>query len=217
MLMPWFHTLGITLVVRPVLFLFTRYKVEGKDNIPKQGPLIVVSNHLSMTDPPVLSASIPRSIVFMTKEELFSDPILGPFTRAWHAFPVRRGHLDREALRQADQVLRDGLVLGIFPEAMRSPTGKMQQGYTGAALIALRNKSPILPVGIKGADKMNKLSFIFRRPELTVNIGKPFTPQPSGGRLTKEQLAPATDIIMRKIAELLPESYRGYYADRESR
>ena len=215
--MPWFHDLGITFVMRPILFLFTRYKVEGKDNIPQQGPLIVVSNHLSMSDPPVLSTSVPRSIAFMTKEELFSDPILGPFARGWHAFPIRRGHLDREALRQADQVLRDGLALGIFPEAMRSPTGKMQQGYTGAALIALRNKSPILPVGIKGADKLNKISFIFHRPELTVNIGKPFMLPHSGGRLTKEQLALATDIIMRKIAELLPESYRGYYADRESR
>jgi 1-acyl-sn-glycerol-3-phosphate acyltransferase len=167
-----------------------------------------------MTDPPVLSTSIPRSIAFMTKEELFSHPILGPFARGWRAFPVRRGHLDREALRQADQALRDGLALGMFPEAKRS-TGKMQQGYTGAALIALRSKSPILPVGIKGADKMNKLSYIFHRPELVINIGKPFTlPQPAG-RLTKEQLALATDIIMRKIAELLPESYRGYYADRE--
>lgn len=213
--MPWFHDLGITLVMRPLLFLFTRYKVEGKENIPKEGPLIIVSNHVSMTDPPVLSTSIPRDIVFMAKEEIFSDPMLGPLARAWHSFPVRRGQLDREALRQADQVLRDGLALGMFPEAMRSTTGKMQQGYTGVALIALRSKSPILPVGIKGADKMNKLSFIFHRPELIVNIGKPFTLPHSGGRLTKEQLAPAMDIIMRKIAELLPESYRGYYADRK--
>jgi len=189
--------------------------VEGKDNVPKNGPLIIVSNHLSMTDPPVLSTSIPRSIVFMTKEELFSHPILGPFARGWHAFPVRRGQLDREALRQADQALRDGLALGMFPEAMRSPTGKMQQGYTGVALIALRSNSPILPVGIKGADRMNNLSFIFHRPELVINIGRPFTLPHPGGRLSKEQLAPATDIIMRKIAELLPESYRGYYADRK--
>jgi 1-acyl-sn-glycerol-3-phosphate acyltransferase len=211
-----FYRLSLLFVARPILFLFIRYKVEGKGNIPKEGPLIVVSNHLSMTDPPILSASIPRFIVFMAKEELFSHPILGPLARGYHSFPVRRGQLDREALRQADQTLRDGLALGIFPEAMRSTTGKMRQGYTGAALIALRNKSPILPVGIKGSDKLNKFSFILHRPELVVNIGKPFTLPHSGGRLTKEQLAPATDIIMRKIAELLPESCRGYYADRKS-
>jgi len=213
--MPWFHGLGITLVMRPLLFLFTNYKVEGGENVPQEGPLIVVSNHVSMTDPPVLSTSIPRIIVFMAKEEIFSHPILGPLGRGWHAFPVRRGQLDREALRQADHVLRDGQALGMFPEAMRSPTGKMQQGYTGVALIALRSKSLILPVGIEGASEMNKLTFIFRRPRLIVNIGRPFMLPYSGGRLTKEQLSPATDMIMRKIAELLPEDYRGYYADRK--
>lgn len=212
--MPWFHDLGIAFVMRPLLFLTTRYRVEGRENVPRNGPLIIVSNHLSMTDPPVLSTSIPRLVVFMAKEEVFSHPILGPFAKGWHSFPVRRGQIDREALRRADQTLRDGLALGMFPEAKRS-TGKMQQGYTGVALIALRSKSPILPVGIKGADKMNKISYIFHRPELVINIGKPFTLPHPGGRLTKDQLATSTDVIMRKIAELLPESYRGYYADRE--
>ena len=215
--MAWFYYLGITFVLRPMFFLLTCYHVYGKANVPKQGPLIIVSNHLSNVDPPLLSTSLPRRIVFMAKEELFRHPIMGPLSRGWHAFPINRDKLDREALRQADQVVRQGLVLGLFPEGTRSPSAKLQQGYTGAALIALRSGCQILPVGITGAENFNKSGFVFHRPKITVNIGKPFTLPAHGGRMTKEQLAPAADMMMKKIAELLPESYRGYYADRESR
>jgi 1-acyl-sn-glycerol-3-phosphate acyltransferase len=211
--MAWFYYLGMTFVLRPMFFLLTCYRVNGRGNVPKQGPLIVVANHLSNFDPPLLSTSLPCRIVFMAKEELFRHPILGPLTKGWQAFPVNRDKIDREALRQADQVVRQGLALGLFPEGTRSPSAKLQQGYTGAALIALRSGCPILPVGIAGTENFNKLDFVFHRPKITVNIGKPFTLPAHGGRMTKEQLAPATDIMMKKIAELLPESYRGYYAD----
>ena len=213
--MEWFYYLGITFVLRPMLFLLTRYRVVGKENVPKQGPLIIVSNHLSNIDPPLLSTSFPRRIVFMAKEELFRHPILGPFSRGWRAFPINRDKLDREALRQADDVLRQGLVLGLFPEGTRSTTAKLQQGYTGTALVALRGGCPIVPVGITGGECFNKLSFVFHRPRVTVNIGKPFILPAHSGRMTKEQLAPATDMIMHKIAELLPEDYRGQYANRK--
>ena len=215
--MAWFYYLGMTFVLRPMFFLLTSYRVIGKSNVPKQGQLIVVANHLSNFDPPLLSTSLPRRSVFMATEELFSHPIMGPLTKGWLAFPVNRDKLDREALRQADQVVRQGLALGLFPEGTRSHSAKLQQGYTGAALIALRGGCQILPVGIAGAENFNKPGFIFHRPKITVNIGKPFTLPAHGGRMTKEQLAPATEIMMKKIAELLPESYRGYYADRESR
>ena len=215
--MAWFYYLGIIFVMRPMLFLLTCYRVSGKANVPKQGPLIIVANHLSNVDPPLLATSLPRRIVFMAEEELFRHPILGPLSRGWRAFPINRDKLDREALRQADQVVRQGLALGLFPEGTRSSTAKLQQGYTGAALIALRSGCQILPVGISGAEDFNKLGFVFHRPKVTVNIGKPFTLPVHGGRMTKEQLAPAADMMMKKIAELLPESYRGYYADREGR
>ncbi|MEA1959048.1 MAG: lysophospholipid acyltransferase family protein [Chloroflexota bacterium] len=211
--MSWFYYAGIIFVVRPLLFLLTRYRVLGEGNVPKQGPLIIAANHVTLVDPPLLSTSIRRRIVFMGKDDLFSHFVMGPMVKGWRAFPVRRGQLDREALRRSDQALREGLALGIFPEAMRSTTGNLQQGYTGAALIAMRFGCPILPVGIAGADRFKRMDFIFRRPRVIVNIGEPFTLPVSGGRLTKEQLAPATDMIMARIAGLLPEDQRGHYGD----
>lgn len=213
--MPWFYYFGVFFLMKPFLFLCARYRLRGEENIPKKGALMVVANHLSLSDPPLLSASIPRRIVFMAKGELFRHPLFGPLTRGWHAFPVYRGQLDREAIRRSEQVLKDGMLLGMFPEAMRSADAQMQQAYTGAALIAIRNDATILPVGITGSHKLLKHGFTLRHPEVAVNIGEPFVLPPRDGRLTKEQLAEATDSIMGRIAELLPEGYRGYYGDRK--
>jgi len=198
-------------IMKPFLLLWTRWRVKGKENIPTQGPLIVVANHLSLADPPLLSASIPRRIVFMAKQESFSHPIEGPLVRGFRAFPVRRQGLDREALQRAKQVLEEGLALGMFPEGTRSSTAQMQPCLAGASLLALRSGVPILPVGIAGTEKLSSITGLLRRPVIIVNIGEPFNPPHLDGKLTKAQLASATDIIMRRVAELLPESYRGVY------
>ena len=194
-----------------LLHLLTRWRVNGKENVPAQGPLIIVSNHLNLVDPPLLSASIQRRIVFMAKEELFHSLIFGPLVRGWHAFPVRREQLGREALRRAQKVLGEGLALGMFPEGVRSATAQLQQAYAGASLVALRSGAPVLPVGITGTEKIKSPIALLRRLEVTVNIGKPLNLPPIDGKLTRAQLASATDCIMAHIAELLPQSYRGVY------
>ena len=194
-----------------LLRLLTRWRVQGKENIPVQGSLIIVSNHLNLIDPPLLSASIQRRIVFMAKEELFHSLIFGPLVRGWHAFPVRREQLGRESLRQAQQVLGEGLALGMFPEGARSATAQMQQAYAGASLVALRSGAHILPVGITGTEKIKSPIALLRRPKVMVNIGRPLKLPSIDGKLTRTQLASATDFIMEHIAELLPQSYRGVY------
>ena len=199
-----------TALVKLLLLLFTRWQVEGGENVPRRGPLIVVANHLSLADPPLLSASIPRRIVFMAKKEAFRSLILGPLVRAWRAFPVQRERLDREALRQAQQVLGQGLTLGMFPEGRRGSMAEMQRAYPGTSLLAIRSGVPILPVGIAGSEKIGPLGLL-RRPEIVVNIGKPLNLAPADGKLTRGQLALATDLIMARIAELLPRSYQGAY------
>lgn len=205
-----------TMLVRLLLRILVRREVRGKENVPTEGPLIVVANHLSIADPPILSAILQRRIVYMAKEESFHHPIEGPLVRGFRAFPVRRGQLDRRALRWSQQTLKDGLALGMFPEGTRSKTATLQPARSGTALIALRNGAPILPVGITGTEKILGVSCLFGRVRITVNIGKPFTLPPVDGKLTKAQLASTTEVIMRRVAELLPESYKGVYGDRES-
>ena len=206
-----------TLIAKILLLLLTRREVRGRENVPLEGPLIVIANHLSLADPPILAASLQRRIVFMAKEESFRHPIEGPLVRGFRAFPVRRGQLDRRALRSAQQVLNEGLALGMFPEGTRSRTAQLQTGHPGTALVALRGDAPLLPVALTGTEKVLGPRLLYGRLRITVTVGKPFSLPPVDGKLTKARLASATEVIMAHLAELLPESYKGVYGDGEGR
>ncbi len=195
-----------------VLFLLTRWRVEGKGNVPGHGPLLIVANHLSLADPPVLGVSIDLKKVFMAKEELFRPRFTGYFIRNCGAFPVRRGRLDRKVLQQAEHWLNKGVSLVMFPEGQRSKDIRLQPAFAGSALIASRLGVPILPAGISGTEKVRGKTWWLRRPRITVNIGRPFQPPTANGKLSKADLLELTDSIMEHIAELLPSEYRGNYS-----
>ena len=208
---PWFYY--ICRALAGALFRLTRCKVEGIENIPPHGPVLVVSNHLSLADPPLLGVKLGRKARFMAKRELFCLKPVGYFINGLGAFPVHRGRLDRQALRQSLEVINGGEMLVIFPEGMRSRNNELRRAFPGVTLVALRSGAPVVPVGIIGTENIRKF-WRMERPQITVTIGSPFTLPSVDGKLTKEELAGLTDSIMRCVAELLPVEYQGYYRNR---
>ena len=197
-------------MMKALLLALTRWRVEGKENVPRKGPLIVVSNHMTYVDPPLLGASVPRRITFMAKQELFDLSLLGLVVRAYGAFPVRRSGVDRVALRRALEVLKKGEVLGMFPEGKRSFSHQLQEAQPGTAFIAARSGAPIVPVGISGSEKVRGIGFILRRPSIVVRIGRPFTvPANEADKPNRSGLTQHAELITERIAELLPPVYRG--------
>jgi 1-acyl-sn-glycerol-3-phosphate acyltransferase len=194
-----------------LLSLFAARKtVEGLENVPPKGAFILVSNHLNNADPPVLTQTMPRQIVWMAKQELFDIPLVGWLGHVFGLIPVRRAEADLKALRRAQQALRKGQVLGMFPEGTRSKTGGMKEGEPGTAVIALRTGAPLLPVAIWGTEHAKLPRDLLRRTTVNIRIGKPFSVG-AGERLNKARIAAATHEIMLRIAELLPEEYQGVF------
>ena len=200
--------------VRILLLLLTRCQLKGKENVPAQGPLLIVSNHINLTDPIIIGAVIDRKVAFMAKEGLFRSKFSRFFMRNLGAFPVHRGRVDVEALRQALQVMAEGKALLMFPEGRRSQNSQLQSALLGSALIASRSGALILPIGISGTENIRGVAWLLHLPRITINIGCPFSLPPVSGRLTKEKRAELTRSIMSRIAGLLSPEYHGDYAER---
>jgi len=200
-------------IVRFIFKLFTDWEIVGLENVPPDGPFISVSNHTHWLDPPLLMSSLPRRICPLVADKWRRRPVIGQLAASAGAIFIRRGEVDRRALRQAMEALEQGKVLGIAPEGTRSKTGVMQRGRTGAAYIACLMEVPLLPVGIIGVEKALGELQRLRRPQVKVIIGRPFTLPPLPGKASGRSkfLREYTTQIMRCIAELLPEEYRGLY------
>ena len=198
----------------------TRLSVEGAlDEIPREGPVIIAANHASNLDAVVLGSwlipKIGRRLQWLGKKELFAWPVVGYLARHGGVHPVDRSRADVEAYRLAKRILDEGHVLFVFPEGTRSPDGALQEGRDGVASLALRTGAPIVPVGIAGSDRVWPRGQRLPHPggRVTVRVGSPFRladvlpPDVAKG----DAKAQATDLIMRRIAALLPERQRGVY------
>lgn len=194
------------------LRLFADYEVAGRENMPAAGALIIVANHQGNLDPPMLVSSIPRRVHFLAKSGLFRGAFAKWFLARYGAFPVNREGTDLRAYRWVVDQLKNDKAVVLFPEGTRSPSG-MRVAKQGVAQIAFRTGTPILPVGITGTERMGSWArAFFPTGAIRVNIGETFRLPEIEGRPTKEDLDSMTLLIMEKIAELLPEQYRGAYA-----
>ena len=199
------------LVIGLILLVWTRREVVGLEDFPRRGPVILASNHVNLPDPPLLAVVLPRRIVYMGKIELWKTPIIGPLYTLAGFIPVRRFEGDLAALRKAEKTLRQKQVLGMFPEGTRSRKPGLGKGQPGTAIIALRSGAPIVPVAVTGTEGVAVPRSFFRITRVRVVFGKPFE-LPKDRRLSTEQVEQCTERIMKEIAALLPEEYRGFYA-----
>jgi len=183
-------------------FRLMGWKVRGVENLPTEGPVILAINHVSFWDPIVAATGLSRQVSFMAKGELFSIPVLGRILPKLGAFPIQRGQGDINAIRQSLAILREGRVLGIFPEGVRSKSGKIQKGLPGMVLLMEKSKASVVPVRVHGTRHMLRDGW----GNIGVVVGKPLTAQmlkvPEGVKNRREWIA---ERIMQALLEL-PEA-----------
>lgn len=203
-------------LMRWILRIFSKWDIEGLENVPPMGPLIIVANHLSNVDPPVLSSSIPRHIHYVAKKEIFY-PVLRFFLRKYGTYPLGRDGQDTSAFRWMTELLNRDEVVAVFPEGQRNPLTGLQKANPGVALLALRTQATILPVGIIGTAHLGPLwRILCPTGNITVKIGSPFSLPQIQGSLNRIQLQSLADMIMYRIATLIPDSYQGEYSNMNS-
>jgi 1-acyl-sn-glycerol-3-phosphate acyltransferase len=171
-------------------------RVYGAERVPRSGGLVIAANHFSWIDPPALGAASPRTVYMMAKVEAYRVPGLGELMRSFGAFPVRRGESDREAVRTMRQIVREGNALGMFAEGTRQRSGVPGPVQPGAAMVALNEHVPLIPVAIHGSQRWRLGNFA----PVSVAWGEAiiFEGLPSGGKGYRE----ASREIERKIRQL---------------
>jgi 1-acyl-sn-glycerol-3-phosphate acyltransferase len=186
--------------------------VEGADQVPEKGPGIIMFNHIAFIDGVAILNTLKRNAVPLVKNEAGAIPLWGIFPALWGAIPIRRGEVDRQALKQALAVLNSGELLLIAPEGTRSPA--LIEGKEGLAYIAARTEAPIIPAVIEGSEGFPSIDpKRWSLPGARIRFGKPFRFRLTKGRIPREWLRKMTDEAMYRLATLLPPARRGVYAD----
>jgi 1-acyl-sn-glycerol-3-phosphate acyltransferase len=196
-------------------YLFGLFKVVGRDNVPRSGPLIICPSHSATLDPPMVPAFVPRGDTWsMAKSEYFKGGFVTWLFRQYHAFPVVRHSADRVALRRSFDLLKAGHALIIYPEGTRVESGVLAEPEPGAGFIAQKAACPVVPVGLTGTREcLPKGAWWPRRTPVSITFGKPFlvlSKRTDGTRISHQE---AADAIMLEVAELLPERQRGAFKD----
>lgn len=193
---------------------FLKLDMQGLENVPRTGPLLIVINHTHFLDPMIPTAYLRPDIYPMAKVEVFEGKWSWIFNM-YGSFPVRRGEADLNAIKQAFKLLRAGHVVLMAPEGTRAKAGGLQQAHEGAGLIASRLNAPILPVALWGGRELSSTIKKLQRTTIHVRIHKPLMVRTQEKRFTRQEIAGITDEIMYSLAEMLPPEYRGVYSNVE--
>jgi 1-acyl-sn-glycerol-3-phosphate acyltransferase len=194
-----------------VITVCTRRTVEGLENFPRQGPALVVVNHLGDADAPLLVGTLPVSLDGLGKVELYDFPILGKLMDWYGTIWLHRGRPDRRAIKAALDGFAEGRIIIIAPEGRYSLIGGLEEGEQGAAFLALKADVPVVPVAVIGTENEHIYGHLkrLRRAPVTLRVGKAFRLSQQAGR--REMMREGTRQIMEALANLLPETYRGTY------
>jgi len=198
-------------ISRLMVFLFTRCQITGLENLPAEGPALIVTNHLGDADLIVGFAFTPTIVEPFAKIELVEIPIVGSFLDAYGVIWVHRGQPDRKALRTVREAMQGKRIVGIAPEGRESLTGSLEEGTDGAAYIALSNDVPVIPITFTGTENKRLFNNMkrLRKTDVTVTIGPSFRLERYEDR--RLSLKNGTQQIMKTLAKQLPDEYRGYY------
>ncbi len=150
----------LKIIVRPIFFLLYRVKLIGGEHAKYEGGMMLISNHVSATDPIFMHLVVKPKVYFMAKEELFKNPLLRAIIKAFGAFPVNRGKGDMEAIKTCFKLIKQGRTIGIFPEGTRSKTGELLRFQPGVSMIAVRTHADILPVYLDGKMRIFHKNYI---------------------------------------------------------
>lgn len=185
--------------------------------VPTQGPLLLVANHINFLDAPVVYTHLqPRPVTGFVKAETWDNPLMGLLFNIWGGIPIKRGEPDMAALNQALEALKAGKIVAVAPEGTRSGDGRLRRGYPGIVILALHSHAPVLPLAYYGGEQFRDNLRRLRRTDFRIRVGRPFIIETGEERVTRQLRQAITDEIMYQIAALLPEDYRGEYADLEA-
>lgn len=214
---------ALKIVLTPILHLIFRVKVEGRENVPRSGPVILASNHQSFIDSIFLPLSIRRRVTFVAKAEYFESWKTAWFFRAVGMIPLKRGggSASERALAAAREVLAAGGVLGIYPEGTRSPDGRLYRGHTGVARLAAQCGAPVVPVAQSGTAEVQPIGAMMPKlfKPVRLRMGPPLRYQaqaaPGDGRPSSTELRAFTDEVLHAVASLSGQEYVDRYAKRD--
>ena len=198
-------------VLKPIAVVLMRLgwklEVRGAEHVPRTGPVLIVSNHVSVLDPPFVGGAAPRALYFLAKEELFAIPLFGRLIHALNARPVKRDGSDTRALKAALKLLAENRAILLFPEGTRGVEGRLGEGKAGAGMHAVMSGAPVVPVYVSGTARALPAGRAMpRRCRVRVTFGPPLSFKAVSGERRKEQYREATSEMMRAIGQLMSQA-----------